>query len=367
MYRSDMAFGVKMSGADITSLSMRNDTAHPDWLHTDAAPRVFGFTAEQAEIASHWSPGEVSHWVFLQIDGKPGGRPRIYVHDPKMLPHHRLTPSIEYLDAFVAGFVLHPHYFHWHADRLSGVSVTCLVQVGDWAGPVLPSTGFCADDPRVTLIPDLTFWHKRGYFETREEFRRLSVPWRERTPIAYWRGSSTGPGPISYETFRRLPRFRLCELSLANPVGLLDARLTAVPQNESEDGDRLRELTQSLGMMALPAKQVAFLRYRYLIDIDGNTNSWGLLSKLAMGSCILKVQSHYRQWYYAHMHPWEHYVPVKADLSDLEEKILWCREHDDDARHIAEAAKRFVNRLVFGTEMARAAETLLHAAFGETL
>lgn len=87
-----------------------------------------------------------------------------------------------------------------------------------------------------------------------------------------------------------------------------------------------------------------------------------MLAKLAIGSCILKVQSKCKQWYYRDLRPWEHYIPIRADLSDLEDKVLWCREHDDDSRQIAEAGKRFANGIVFGTEMARAADILFEAA-----
>jgi hypothetical protein len=326
-------------------------------------PQVFEFTPEQANLAAAWSPGEVSHWVFLEIFPEPGTRPRIRVADPKMLPHHRVSPSIEYLDEFVSGFILHPNYFHRYADRLSSGPLTCMVQVGDWGGPVLPSSTFCSDDRRVTLIPDLTFWHQRGYFYDREQVRKLKLRWSDRTPVAFWRGSSTGPHSISAETFPKLPRFRLCSLSLTRLRGLLDARFTAIVQDDDEaDAERLRQLAQSLNILAPRVLQEEFARYRYLIDIDGNTNSWSLLLKLAMGSCILKVQSPYRQWYYGDLRPWKHYVPIRADLSDLEGKILWCRKHDGDARQIAEEGKRFADERVFGAEMARAASVLLGTA-----
>jgi hypothetical protein len=344
---------------------MHNGVSDPASRLTDAPPQVFDFTPAQAGIAAVWSPGQVSHWVFLEIHPEPGGRPRIHLQNPKMLPHHRVQPSIEYLDGFVSGYLLHPNYFHRYADRLSSAPLTCLVQVGDFADPVLPSAGFCAADPRVTLIPDLTFWHGRGYYDVREDVRKLAIPWRDRIPVAFWRGSTTGPSPICYETFRMLPRFRLCALSLANHGArhFLDARFSNVVQNNiDEDGGRLRELAQSLGMLALRVPQAEFARYRYQIDIDGNTNSWGLLAKLALGSCILKVESSCRQWYYGDLRPWEHYIPIRADLSDLEDKVLWCRDHDDDARNIAEAGKRFADLRVFGTEMARAAALLLEAA-----
>ena len=51
-------------------------------------------------------------------------------------------------------------------------------------------------------------------------------------------------------------------------------------------------------------------------------------------------------WYFPLLKPFVDYVPVKADLSDLEEKIKWCRDHDDECRKIAENAIDFYNKYV---------------------
>ncbi len=40
-------------------------------------------------------------------------------------------------------------------------------------------------------------------------------------------------------------------------------------------------------------------------------------------------------WYFPVLKPWVDHVPVKADLSDLAEKIRWCRENDVECRKIA--------------------------------
>ena len=32
------------------------------------------------------------------------------------------------------------------------------------------------------------------------------------------------------------------------------------------------------------------------------------------------------------LQPWVHYIPVKADLSDLVERIHWARDNDDKAK-----------------------------------
>lgn len=59
---------------------------------------------------------------------------------------------------------------------------------------------------------------------------------------------------------------------------------------------------------------------------------------MRLGSVILKVaprQVADRMWYFPLLKPYVDHVPVKADLSDLEEKIRWCRQNDDKCREIA--------------------------------
>jgi hypothetical protein len=44
--------------------------------------------------------------------------------------------------------------------------------------------------------------------------------------------------------------------------------------------------------------------------------------------------------------PWlkagEHYVAVKDDYSDFDEKLQWCRDHDDECKTIAQNGKEFM-------------------------
>ena len=85
-------------------------------------------------------------------------------------------------------------------------------------------------------------------------------------------------------------------------------------------------------------------KFKYLIDIDGNSNSWpGLFMKLCSGSCILKVDSEYNfyQWFYKYSKPWIHFVPINSDLSDLYEKLNYLRKNEDIGRRIAQNSEEF--------------------------
>ena len=70
---------------------------------------------------------------------------------------------------------------------------------------------------------------------------------------------------------------------------------------------------------------------------------------MRLGSVILKVEPRQvadRMWYFPLLKPYHDHIPVKPDLSDLEEKIQWCREHDDECRQIGENAKAFFEKYV---------------------
>jgi hypothetical protein len=51
--------------------------------------------------------------------------------------------------------------------------------------------------------------------------------------------------------------------------------------------------------------------------------------------------SGWKMWFSDLLQPYVHFVPVKADLSDLLEKIQWCRDNDETCKKISEQALMF--------------------------
>jgi predicted component of type VI protein secretion system len=90
-------------------------------------------------------------------------------------------------------------------------------------------------------------------------------------------------------------------------------------------------------------------KYKYLVYVDGHCAACRYGFMMRLGSVILKVEPRQvadRMWYFPLLKPYHDHVPVKPDLSDLEEKIKWCREHDDKCRQIGENAKQFYAKYV---------------------
>ena len=61
-------------------------------------------------------------------------------------------------------------------------------------------------------------------------------------------------------------------------------------------------------------------KYKYLINVDGHVTAFRLSLELSMGCVILLVDSEWKIWFSKFLVPFEHYIPIKNDLSDIQEK-----------------------------------------------
>ena len=192
------------------------------------------------------------------------------------------------------------------------------------------------DNDTHLLIPDLMAL--RGYPQIREtiEEGRRKISWEAKKELAFWRGATTG-GSLTTTTWDHIARSKLVLLSLKY-TQILDARFNRVVQA----APGVREILTSRGMVSKTVSRVDHLKYKYLIDVDGNTSTferffWLLLSN----SLILKQQSSNLQWYYRALQPMVHFLPVKEDFSDLIEQIQWAKTHDREVKKMAEQATQF--------------------------
>jgi len=56
---------------------------------------------------------------------------------------------------------------------------------------------------------------------------------------------------------------------------------------------------------------------------------------------VLLVDRPYKEYFFEHLKEWEHYIPVKRNLSDLMPKIVWCFKNPEKAKEIAANALEF--------------------------
>ncbi|KAF7313245.1 CAP10 domain-containing protein [Mycena kentingensis (nom. inval.)] len=174
------------------------------------------------------------------------------------------------------------------------------------------------------------------------------VPWASKKDVLYWRGGSTGGRIISTRTSSNhhlFPRFRLLNLA-RNHTDLIDARMTTFAHEycKTEDGCMFTPIIREYSIFGPKAPRREVFNYKYALDIDGNTFSGRFLSLLRSGSLVFKATV-YEEFFNDWIRPYEHFIPVKYDLSDLVEKVEWAIQNDDQARRIQEAGKLFATNI----------------------
>lgn len=174
----------------------------------------------------------------------------------------------------------------------------------------------------------------------------FSEEWDNKKPIAVFRGSTTGAG-TSIKNNMRL------KVAYLNQDGILDAGITKWNTRPRKiKGHKYLETINIEAMTKLGIKLKKPLtleeqsKYKYIINIEGHVSAFRLSKELNTGSCILLTESRYKLWFSDLLKPYIHYIPIKKDLSDLIDKIKWCRSHDNKCREISQNAKKFYNKFL---------------------
>ncbi|KAH9266649.1 hypothetical protein BASA83_010455 [Batrachochytrium salamandrivorans] len=177
-------------------------------------------------------------------------------------------------------------------------------------------------------------------------------PWNERKSVIYWRGATSG-GHAKGGNWHNFHRTRLAKLAMKHP-DMMDMKITRAVQCDFQD---CADMRKELDISASEPFETVY-NYKYAMDIDGNSFSGRFFRLLESGSLVFKMtifNEYFERW----IVPWEHYIPVAVDLSDLEEKITWARNNDAEARRIAESGRRFSERILNKPQMECYTELLL--------
>ncbi len=198
------------------------------------------------------------------------------------------------------------------------------------------------------LYPDTYFvyWNGRrlpdhAWYRPPTDFSRLqaSIPWHQRIPKLYWRGTVAGWKSNSRGRVVILGRLHP-HLIDALPQRLVnDAWTESVPESQggwTDFSDSMRR--------GSPGNATEVFSYKYVINTHGNGNDWSnrFRSLLSTGAAVFKQESSLYEFWEWGLKPWVHFIPVRRDLSDLPELLQWAQQHDSEAKKIADAGLRYV-------------------------
>ena len=87
------------------------------------------------------------------------------------------------------------------------------------------------------------------------------------------------------------------------------------------------------------------LKYKYVLALEGNDVASNLKWVMSSNSLAVMPRPTYETWFMeGTLKPGYHYVEVKDDLSDLEEKMNYYTAHPDEAEAIIRHAHEYVNQ-----------------------
>ncbi|QIB35000.1 glycosyl transferase family 90 [Ancylobacter pratisalsi] len=86
---------------------------------------------------------------------------------------------------------------------------------------------------------------------------------------------------------------------------------------------------------------------KFLLCLEGNDVATALKWMMASNSTVIMPTPTCETWFCeGELVPWEHYVPIDNDLSNIEDVYDWCLTNNIRCREIAQNGKRFISKFL---------------------
>lgn len=197
--------------------------------------------------------------------------------------------------------------------------------------------------------------HRRVHNIGAAEFCKAPDPaepaFEDKQPIVFWRGSLRGFSRLNGDFTNIRSVIRNFQTGTTDKETLL-AHLQTVPRYAfvsryfGEAGFDIGfkqppELANYLEIPEIARFEVPFagpnrqMQARYLVSIQGTDVGSSFGWQLGTNSILLKEEYGWEVFFDCHFLPWEHFVPLAADFSDLPEKLAWCERNAEACRQMA--------------------------------
>lgn len=164
-------------------------------------------------------------------------------------------------------------------------------------------------------------WH--NYYN-----KLIDIQFEKKYNKIIWRGASTGC------LDRKGNRFTLIE-KWFNKNERIDVGFSLICQNRNTFSCYLKNNMTITNI----------LKYKYIISVEGNDKDSGINWKLNSNSLVLMPRPTVSSWLMeTTLVPDHHYVLLKDDFSDLEEKFIWCENNQDKCKEIIKNANNYMKQ-----------------------
>ena len=166
-----------------------------------------------------------------------------------------------------------------------------------------------------------------------QRFHKESLPlWETRSSDLCWRGVCSGNGGLESTRIRFVDK-------IYNYTANTNVRLCRVYSDGLNIPDEY---------FAERLHYTDFFKHKIFFIVDGNCIASNHMYGFASG-CVPFLVSNANCWFSDLIIPYTHYIPVNYDLSNLIEQIEWVKNHDQEAKQIAENAYKFAE-IYFSSE-----------------
>lgn len=154
----------------------------------------------------------------------------------------------------------------------------------------------------------------RHYYVIRDKYA-----FEQKIPKLVWRGKSNQPERV--ELLKRFYNSQVCDVG--------------------DTHYKSKRTVYEKPFMSIPEQ----LQYRYVLSIEGKDVATNLKWIMASSSVCFMRKPRFETWFMeGTLKPDYHFVLLKDDHSDLEEKVDYYNQHPQEAQKIVENANRYVNQ-----------------------
>lgn len=267
--------------------------------------------------------------------------------------HYRGTPFPEINGTYYHDMTRYlwrlPHLYH--SKFLFFVGDTCV----PYELPVLVKTRPISGHDRCVLM-DLD--HPRHFDPMAVVDQHDHIPYRDKKDILVWRGATTGPGFDDKPNPRHTSRSTLVAQYGETTNKHIDIGLNSITQtvkNSSKGSFYSKFIKDSIHLPEM-------FTYKFHLSVEGHDVATNLKWVLYSNSVPFCPPFYVQSWILEdELIPWTHYIPVKGDYSDLEEKVQWGMNHPDQCVQIAKEGRKYMTQFMDVENEARIRQNILES------
>ena len=174
--------------------------------------------------------------------------------------------------------------------------------------------------------------NRKRHFGATSSVPQIDIRWDKKKGLAVWRGKYGK----THDTLLNTNDMKFALVSKHLNSSLVDAKFAK----------HTKDAPHHMVAQIMDIKEQ--LAYKYIISVEGNDVSSGLKWMLFSNSVVLTPQFTWESWAMeGKLKPFEHYIPLKADMSNVEEMIQWADAHPEETLLISERSTLFIYDLLF--------------------